>query len=101
MKKLRLLAWLITLTMLCELLPLGTFAQSDIGQSLAQAVAQNLEEENSEAVTAGKCGNIYPRFLNSAVSNSIYILYALCCQNSKNAVRFFFIIRAKSTNCKR
>ena len=57
MKKLRLLAWLITLTMLCELLPLGTFAQSDIGQSLAQAVAQNLEEENSEAVTAGKCGN--------------------------------------------
>ena len=57
MKKLRLLAWLITLTMLCELLPLGTFAQSDIGQSLAQAVAQNLEEENSEAVTAGKCGD--------------------------------------------
>lgn len=57
MKKLRLLAWLITLTMLCELLPLGTFAQSDIGQSLAQAVAQNLEEENSEAVAAGKCGD--------------------------------------------
>lgn len=57
MKKLRLLAWLITLTMLCELLPLGTFAQSDIGQSLAQAVAQNLEEENSEAVVAGKCGD--------------------------------------------
>ena len=57
MKKLRLLAWIITLTMLCELLPLGTFAQSDIGQSLAQAVAQNLEEENSEAITAGKCGD--------------------------------------------
>lgn len=57
MKKLRLLAWLITLTMLCELLPLGTFAQSDIGQSLAQAVAQNLEEENSKAITAGKCGD--------------------------------------------
>lgn len=57
MKKLRLLAWLITLTMLCELLPLGTFAQSDIGQSLAQAVAQNLEEENSEAIAAGKCGD--------------------------------------------
>lgn len=57
MKKLRLLAWIITLTMLCELLPLGTFAQSDIGQSLAQAVAQNLEEENSEAVAAGKCGD--------------------------------------------
>lgn len=57
MKKLRLLAWLITLTMLCELLPLGTFAQSDIGQRLAQAVAQNLEEENSEAIAAGKCGD--------------------------------------------
>lgn len=57
MKKLRLLAWIITLTMLCELLPLGTFAQSDIGQSLAQAVAQNLEEENSEAIAAGKCGD--------------------------------------------
>lgn len=56
-KRLRLLAWMLTLTMLCELLPLGTFAQSDIGQSLAQAVAQNLEEENSEAVTAGKCGD--------------------------------------------
>lgn len=57
MKKLRLLAWLITLTMLCELLPFGAFAQSDIGQSLAQAVAQNLEEENSEAIVAGKCGD--------------------------------------------
>lgn len=57
MKKLRLLAWLITLTMLCELLPFGAFAQSDIGQSLAQAVAQNLEEENSEAIAAGKCGD--------------------------------------------
>lgn len=57
MKKLRLLAWIITLTMLCELLPLGTFAQSDIGQSLAQAVAQNLEEENSEAIATGKCGD--------------------------------------------
>ena len=45
MKKLRLLAWLITLTMLCELLPLGTFAQSDIGQSLAQAVAQILRKK--------------------------------------------------------
>lgn len=57
MKKLRLLAWIITLTMLCELLPLGTFAQSDIGKSLAQSVAQNLEEENSEAIAAGKCGD--------------------------------------------
>ena len=43
--------------MLCQLLPFGAFAQSDIGQSLAQAVAQNLEEENGEAVAAGKCGD--------------------------------------------
>lgn len=57
MKKLRLLAWLITLTMLCELLPLGTFAQSDIGKSLAQSVAQSFEEENSEAIATGKCGD--------------------------------------------
>lgn len=56
-KRLRFLAWLITLTMLCQLLPFGAFAQSDIGQSLAQAVAQNLEEENGEAVAAGKCGD--------------------------------------------
>lgn len=57
MKKLRLLAWLITLTMLCELLPLGTFAQSDIGKSLAQSVAQSFEEENGEAVATGECGD--------------------------------------------
>ena len=57
MKKLRLLAWLITLTMLCELLPLGTFAQSDIGKSLAQSVAQSFEEENGEAITTGECGD--------------------------------------------
>lgn len=57
MKKLRLLAWIITLTMLCELLPLGTFAQSDIGKSLAQSVAQSFEEENSEAIATGKCGD--------------------------------------------
>lgn len=56
-KRLRLLAWMLTLTMLCELLPFGAFAQSDIGQSLAQTVAQNLEEENGEAVAAGKCGD--------------------------------------------
>lgn len=57
MKKLRLLAWIITLTMLCELLPLGTFAQSDIGKSLAQSVAQSFEEENGEAVATGECGD--------------------------------------------
>lgn len=57
MKKLRLLAWLITLTMLCELLPLGTFAQSDVGQQLALAAAQSLEEENGEATIIGKCGD--------------------------------------------
>lgn len=33
-KRLRFLAWLITLTMLCQLLPFGAFAQSDIGHSL-------------------------------------------------------------------
>lgn len=32
-KRLRLLAWMLTLTMLCELLPFGAFAQSDVGQS--------------------------------------------------------------------
>lgn len=56
-KRLRLLAWLITLTMLCELLPLGTFAQSDVGQQLALAAAQSLEEENGEATIIGKCGD--------------------------------------------
>ena len=55
-KRLRLLAWLITLTMLCELLPFSAFAQSDVGQQLALAAAQSLEEENSEAFATGKCG---------------------------------------------
>lgn len=57
MKKLRLLAWLITLTMLCELLPFGAFAQSDVGQQLTLAAAQSLEEENGEATIIGKCGD--------------------------------------------
>lgn len=56
-KRLRLLAWLITLTMLCELLPFGAFAQSDVGQQLALAAAQSLEEENGEATIIGKCGD--------------------------------------------
>lgn len=56
-KRLRLLAWMITLTMLCELLPFGAFAQSDVGQQLALAAAQSLEEENGEATIIGKCGD--------------------------------------------
>lgn len=56
-KRLRLLAWLITLTMLCQMLPFSAFAQSDIGQELALAVAQSLEEENGEAIAFGKCGD--------------------------------------------
>ena len=56
-KRLRLLAWMLTLTMLCELLPFGAFAQSDVGQQLAFASAQNLEEENGEATIIGKCGD--------------------------------------------
>lgn len=56
-KRLRLLAWMLTLTMLCELLPFGAFAQSDVGQQLALAAAQSLEEENGEATIIGKCGD--------------------------------------------
>lgn len=56
-KQLRLLAWMLTLTMLCELLPFGAFAQSDVGQQLALAAAQSLEEENGEATIIGKCGD--------------------------------------------
>ena len=56
-KRLRLLAWALTLTMLCELLPLGTFAQSDIAQTLAQRRASAvLDEENGEITNSGKCG---------------------------------------------
>lgn len=56
-KRLRLLAWMLTLTMLCELLPFGAFAQSNVGQQLALAAAQSLEEENGEATIIGKCGD--------------------------------------------
>lgn len=56
-KRLQLLAWMLTLTMLCELLPFGAFAQSDVGQQLALAAAQSLEEENGEATIIGKCGD--------------------------------------------
>lgn len=55
MKKLmRLLAAVLALTMLCEMLPLAAFAQSDIGQAVTAAV-QNIEEENSIAAS-GTCG---------------------------------------------
>ena len=56
-KRLQLLAWVLSLAMLCQMLPLAAFAQSDIGQSLTRAVAQNLGEENSEAVATGECGD--------------------------------------------
>lgn len=53
MKKLmRLLAAVLALTMLCEMLPLVAFAQSDIGQAVTAAV-QGIEEENS---LSGSCG---------------------------------------------
>ena len=56
-KRLRLLAWLITLTMLCELLPFSAFAQSDIGQNFTSSVFSLLDEENSEALALGECGD--------------------------------------------
>ena len=53
MKKLmRLLAAVLALTMLCEMLPLAAFAQSDIGRAVTAAV-QGIEEENS---LSGSCG---------------------------------------------
>lgn len=53
MKKLmRLLATVLALTMLCEMLPLAAFAQSDIGQAVTAAV-QNIEEENDVAFAGG------------------------------------------------
>ena len=58
MKKLmRLLAAVLALTMLCEMLPLAAFAQSDIGQAVTAAV-QNIEEENSEIVASGEDLNV-------------------------------------------
>lgn len=53
MKKLmRLLAAVLALTMLCEMLPLAAFAQSDIGQAVTVAV-QEIEEENDIAFAGG------------------------------------------------
>lgn len=58
MKKLmRLLAAVLALTMLCEMLPLAAFAQSDIGQAVTAAV-QGIEEENSEIVASGEDLNV-------------------------------------------
>ena len=47
-KRLRLLAWLITLTILCQMLPFSVFAQSDIAQTLVQrrVSASSLDEQN-------------------------------------------------------
>ena len=47
-KRLRLLAWLITLTILCQMLPFSAFAQSDIAQTLVQrrVSASSLDEQN-------------------------------------------------------
>lgn len=53
-KPMRLLAAVLALTMLCEMLPLAAFAQSDIGQAVTAAV-QGIEEENSIAAS-GTCG---------------------------------------------
>lgn len=58
MKKLmRLLAAVLALTMLCEMLPLAAFAQSDIGQAVTAAV-QEIGEENSEIVASGEDLNV-------------------------------------------
>ena len=58
MKKLmRLLAAVLALTMLCEMLPLAAFAQSDIGQAVTAAV-QGIEKENSEIVASGEDLNV-------------------------------------------
>ena len=47
-KRLRLLAWMLTLTMLCQMLPFSAFAQSDIAQTLVQrrVSASSLDEQN-------------------------------------------------------
>lgn len=71
-KRLRLLAWMLTLTMLCELLPFGAFAQSDVGQQLALAAAQSLEEENGEAVASGSCGSYVKWSLSGDGTLTIY-----------------------------
>lgn len=55
-KQLRLLAWTLSLTMLCELLPFSAFAQSDVGEALASTVSTLLDETN-DIVDSGTCGD--------------------------------------------
>lgn len=55
-KQLRLLAWILSLTMLCELLPFSAFAQSDVGEALASTVSTLLDETNY-IVDSGTCGD--------------------------------------------
>ena len=55
-KQLRLLAWILSLTMLCELLPFSAFAQSDVGEALASTVSTLLDETN-DIVDSGTCGD--------------------------------------------
>lgn len=56
-KHLRLLAWLLSLTMLCELLPFAAFAQSDVGEAAVSTFSAFLEQTNGTAVETGKCGD--------------------------------------------
>ena len=56
-KHLRLLAWLLSLTMLCELLPFAAFAQSDVGEAAVSTLSTLLEQTNGTAVETGKCGD--------------------------------------------
>ena len=56
-KYLRLLAWLLSLTMLCELLPFAAFAQSDVGEAAVSTFSAFLEQTNGTAVETGKCGD--------------------------------------------
>lgn len=55
-KHLRLFSWILSLTLLCELLPIAAFAQSDVGEAAAVTLATLLEETNSTEST-GKCGD--------------------------------------------
>ena len=56
-KYLRLLAWLLSLTMLCELLPFAAFAQSDVGEAAVSTFSTLLEQTNGTAVKTGNCGD--------------------------------------------
>ncbi len=56
-KQLRLLAWILSLTMLCELLPFSAFAQSDVAQNLVAKSSKTLTQENSVVSFAGGDGS--------------------------------------------